>query len=494
MTVTIIQPTVYKADFQFAEERQIMGKSMFTRKMIAALTLAMGGLGTMTIAQDGTVTANAEPQSVSKDSTLALVNTLDQKVRVLERLRDVDAENNAKVKETTPIVGAGADGFSLLSPDKLYQLKIRYEGHFDGRYFVGADTFTTTRQPTLNVRRIRPIIETKLPGVFNFRLMFDLGYGKIDVPDVYVESSIDPRIGIRLGKFKSPFSLEVLQSTTANPFIEWSLSSQLAPNRDIGAQLQGDFFTGGLVYALGVFNGVADGASLDADWNRNKDVVGRIFTQPFGKIDALKGLGIGAAFTYGDHKDSRKWVSGATPVSIPSFKSAGGQESFFKFRDTTQAIGNENRLSVQGHYYIGSVGLVGEYITTTTKISRKTTEKDITNSGWNVAALWALTGEPNSYKSIKPFRNFNPLQGQWGALELAFRTSSISLDSDVFPLLADSTKSAKRAVDYTGGINWHLTRNLKALLNYTRTYFKGGAGNGNIPREDVLAGRVQIAF
>lgn len=463
---------------------------MLKLKLTAVVALIAGGLGNQIFAQ-----VNPET-SPAIDSGVALIADIDQRIKVLERLREVDAENNQKKLTETPVVIAGKDGFIFRAPDTSYQLRIRYEGHFDGRYFADSDTFSTQRQAVLILRRARPIIEARLPGSFSFRLMADLGSGKIDVPDAYLESGFSQKLGIRIGKFKSPFSSEILQSTSAVPFLELSLASQLAPNRDIGAQLQGEIGNGFLSYALGVFNGVADGSSLDADWNQSKDVAGRVFIQPFQNLSYLKGFGIGGAFTSGrhsDHRDPKKWSAATVPASVSGLKTAG-QESFFKYRDTTYASGNQTRYSVQGSYYIAALGITGEYISSTIALTQKTTRKELTNSGWNVAATYAITGEAAGAKGLKPFRNFNPLAGEWGALELAGRVSSVEIDKQAFLVFADSTKQATSVVDYTGGINWHLNRNIKVLLDYTQTQFTGGAKKGDALTEKLVAGRVQLVF
>jgi phosphate-selective porin OprO/OprP len=458
----------------------------------AAVLTSLAGLFTGLTAEESTSSGNSN----RSDSAANTINEVDQRVKVLERLREVDNEIAEKKNSETPVVTVGKDGFIFRAPDTSYQLRIRYEGHFDGRVFFDSDTFTTQRQPTFVVRRARPIIEARLPGPFLFRIMTEFGNGKVDVSDGYVESGFNPAFGFRIGKFKSPFSLDVLQSTSASPFLELSLASQLAPNRDIGLQLQGELGNGILSYTIGGFNGVADGASLDGDWNRSKDIAGRVFLQPFQKIGFLKNFGAGGALTFGNHQDKRdpkKWSSSTVPVSVNGLKSAG-QESFFKYRDTTYASGNQSRYSVQGYYFVGPFGLTGEYISSTLNVRYRNTIKDLTNTGWYASVNYAITGEPNSWKSIKPFRNFDLRTHQWGALEVALRVGQITIDKDAFPVFADSTKQAREAFEFTGGLNWHLNRNVKVLLDYTQTNFTGGAPKGDARSEQLLAGRVQFVF
>ena len=410
---------------------------------------------------------------------------IDQRLRVLERLREVDQEQAAKRAEESPLVGAGKDGFFLRAPDTSFLIKLRLEAHFDGRYFLNDDS--NVHSSTFLVRRLRPIIEGKLPGPFSFKITPDFGNGKIDLLDAYVESDPALLIGLRLGKFKQPFGLEQLQSTPSFPFVEQSLSTSLGTNRDVGAQIQGDFRKGFIAYAIGVFNGATDGAVLDADSNSHKDIAGRIFFQPFSSISLLQGLGIGFAATSG-------WHGGLPRVTgLPSYKTAG-QETYFKYKDTTIAAGERTRLSYQGYYYLGPVGILGEYIESKAAIARKTAQKDLTNKGWQTSISYAATGEPNSYRGIKPFRAFDPSKRQWGAIEVIGRVSAVTFDKNSFPVFADSTKSVNSTFDYGVGINWHLNRNAKFLVDYFQTSFDGGKKGGDRDKEQVIAGRLQIVY
>ena len=68
-----------------------------------------------------------------------------------------------------------------------------------------------------------------------------------------------------------------------------------------------------LNYAVGIFNGGADGGSGDIDrTDDEKDVAARLFAHPFKdtEIEALQGLGIGAAGTYGNQQGTpRRYVT-----------------------------------------------------------------------------------------------------------------------------------------------------------------------------------------
>jgi hypothetical protein len=79
--------------------------------------------------------------------------------------------------------------------------------------------------------------------------------------------------------------------------------AQIAPNRDLGAQVFGELARGAIAYQLGVFNGVADGQRGDGDVSDDKEVAARVFVKPFAAGGPLvKELGVGVAATYGTHR------------------------------------------------------------------------------------------------------------------------------------------------------------------------------------------------
>ncbi len=130
--------------------------------------------------------------------------------------------------------------------------------------------------------------------------MPDFGGGSSSIQDAYGEIKYWPQARFRAGKFKVPASLERLQSGADLLFVERSIANGLAPNRDVGFQLAGDFWDGILSYQVGVFNGTIDGGSNDNDVSSEKEFAGRIFSEPAKKsgIPGLAGLGLGVQVSY----------------------------------------------------------------------------------------------------------------------------------------------------------------------------------------------------
>ncbi|MCC2670272.1 MAG: oprP, partial [Armatimonadetes bacterium] len=293
--------------------------------------------------------------------------------------------------------------------------------------------------------------------------------------------------------FKQPFSLERLQGAPDLAFVERSISNNLGTNRDVGVQLSGDLWGERLSYALGAFNGLADGASGDTDAGSDKDFVGRIFAQPFHNQpkSPLKNLGLGIATTIGVRDESVANINSRT----------AGRSSYFRYNSGVMGDGTVLRLAPQLYYYHGPFGLMSEYITSRQELVRTTaggtTAGTVTNKGGFLQATYVLTGEDATFRTVNPKKPFDPAKGQWGAFEIGLRYSRVNVDDDVYRLgLADPANSVSRASAWTVGLNWYLNRVFKLQLNYERTDFDHALlfGTDRVDHEDVFLSRIQVAF
>lgn len=438
------------------------------------------------------------------------IQELDQKVRILERKSEIDKEAAIEKSRTSASVSAGAGGFSIRSADTNFVLKLRGYIQADSRFYAD-DHAGGTANDTFLLRRVRPIIEGTVFEKYDFRLMLDFGSGVTAsaannsyVQDAYITARFLPQFQVQAGKFKEPVDLERLQSGANLLFVERGYPTQLAPNRDVGVQVQGDF--GGpagsslISYAVGAFNGVADGGSGDIETaDDEKDIAARVFAHPFKNLDveALRGFGLGIAGTYGDQDGA-----------LRSYTSIG-QQRFFAYRSSTTpatapnvlANGIHWRIAPQGYYYFGPFGLFGEYIISEQDVQQAGagtgagTFASLRNTAWTVAASYFLTGEDNSFKAVIPRNAFQPATGGWGAWEVAARVGGLDIDDDAFPVFANAATSATSAFSWGLGVNWHLNRNVKVNLNYDQTDFKGGAATDLLAKgEKAIFTRAQISF
>ena len=146
----------------------------FRKKIIVSL-LAGGGA----LAASSPALAN---DSEELEKLRALVQELDQKIRVLDRKNELAEEAAAAKKKETPVVKASEKGFGLQSADGQHEIRLRGLLQADGRGFVdgrnqtqkaapGASTAgyldnTEDANSTALLRRVRPTIEGTVCGKY----------------------------------------------------------------------------------------------------------------------------------------------------------------------------------------------------------------------------------------------------------------------------------------------------------------------------------------
>ncbi len=402
---------------------------------------------------------------------------LDQRLRALERNLELQEEaRQAKAKEA-PVVAAGAGGASIKSGNGEYEFKFRGLVQGDGRFFSGEGS----PNDTFLLRRLRPSFEGSLGKLVGFRLTPELAGDSATVVDAYIDLKFDPAFTIRAGKVKGPVGLERLQSGNAIALIERAFPTELAPNREIGVQAQGDIVEGKLNYTVGVYNGAPDGRDGATTNPDDKfEFAARLFFEP------VKGLGIGVGGSVGDKE-------GTGNNFLPRYRSQG-QTQIFNYRAVVAADGRHTRVSPQGYFYRGPFGLQAEYIASEQEVVVGANRADLKNTAWQTTASWVLTGEEAGYRGVKPASPFKP-DGGWGAFELVGRYGELDVDSDAFPLFADPSVAVRDASGWTVGVNWYLNSNLKLVLNYLQTDYSGGAAGGaDRPTEKAVFTRLQAAF
>jgi phosphate-selective porin OprO/OprP len=437
------------------------------------------------------------------------IQDIDQRARIAERKLEILEEAAAAAKTTTPVLVAGERGFNWSSADKAFVVKVRGYVHTDAREYL--DDPELKNRDTFLIRRARPVLEATFFDVADFRLMPDFGGGTAVLYDAYIDLRPFPWLKLRAGKFKPPVGLERLQSATAIIFPERALPTNLVPNRDVGVQLHGVLGPAVATYELGLFNGVVDAGNGDVDNNYAKDFVGRLFLTPF-KFDPynlLANLGVGVSGTWGNERGLPATfdTTGATPrrtaasvPGLPNYRSAG-QQTFFTYLLNDDAIdstvvgrGKHRRLSPQGYFYYGGLGLLGEYALSNQHVVKGSASATLTHKAWQALASYVFGGK-NAFEGVTVIAPFEPSKGTWGALELAARYNALLLDEDTFPTYANPNRSASKARAWGAVANWHWSRNIKLTLAFEQTHYEGGAASGaDRNTENTLFQRFQAAF
>jgi phosphate-selective porin OprO/OprP len=411
------------------------------------------------------------------------------------------------------VIAGYKDGFFLASRDQSYKLK------FTG--YMQADARAPGQTPTAStflVRRARPTIEGTLGKYYNFKVQPDFGMGVTRLRDAYIDLAYFGDLSTtRLGKFKGPQGLEQLTSSSNILFVERSLVTNIAPDRDVGVMMYGKPFGSIMDYSLAILNGddrtnwQGQGTDTDRDNNKSKDFAGRLQVAPFSQTDNfwLKGLQGAGFFMIGDEKDVP-----AAGASIVSFSTGPGTTFFRTNPGVTMQRGIRTRAGWDAAWFLGPVLVAGEmdiFAPTYERLVyaagafRGRSSDTVPTTAWLIQASWLLTGEDATLSGVKPKKDFDPRHNTWGAFELASRFSRLFTSESIYTGgYALRPGNSAGASEVTLGLNWYLNKNVKLMFDWVHTTFDQdvtvaqpsgyGFASLGVRNEDAFMFRTQVKW
>lgn len=426
--------------------------------------------------------------SANAESTAERIDRLEQEIQLLKRQNEITEEKAEAAAAKAANVEFGNKGLVITSPDKKGQIALNALIQADFRNYISDEDKNLKSEFT--ARRLRPILTGKY-GNASFRLMPDFVGDSTRIFDAHIDYKFIDELQFRIGKFKPPVSLERLQSAADTFFIERGDANNLAPNRDIGAQIYGELIPGQLEYQFAVMNGNEDLGNTNSDIDDEKDFIARVFAHPFAESEIvdLQGLGVGVAGSVGRRDGS------TTNRGLPQYKTFG-QNNVFTYNAASFADGTKWRVYPQAYWFSGNIGVIGEYAYTSEEVTNAGAHEELEHDAWNIAASYVLTGEDVNFKgAVKPAEEFDLGGNGWGAFELVGRYGETNFDKDAFPIFASLATSASSQQSFGIGLNWYLNQSTKFMLDLNHTTFEGGAAGGaDRGDENALFSRVQYKF
>ena len=178
------------------------------KKIVSALVL------TGVVAQPIAVFAN---DSTELEELRALVQELDQKVKILARNGELSEEKATEDKKNTPVVTTGADGFGFKSPDGKNAITLNGRVQAEYRGYGKSDV---QNADTFDLRRAYLILQGKVYGDYDFKITGDFAQQSNDangakttktiLDEAYFGINWVPQAKLRFGQFNMPFGLEKL--------------------------------------------------------------------------------------------------------------------------------------------------------------------------------------------------------------------------------------------------------------------------------------------
>ncbi len=398
-------------------------------------------------------------------------STTQQPVVIKEEVKKLVQEEVKVATKDQPKIKM-KDKFVVESGDSDFSLRV------GGRIQADAATYSEDalkHNDGTEMRRARLFVQGILWEAWKYKLQYDfVNTGSSGIADAYIQYSGLKPWKFKIGHFKQAFSLQNMTSSKYIIFTERGLPHLFTPGRaiGIGAGRSGNNWS----FNAGLFGEGIDGASGSED--EGYAFTGRATYAPILNKQQYMHLGASASYrnsgsidaiTFSDRPESH--VTNTREVSTGSINTESN------LRTVAEAAYSQGPFSLQGEYYH-------------VDIDRDGAGPDLDFSGYYVEGSWFLTddkrnysGSKGSYGKVKP----NSVVGKsgMGAWQLAVRFSSVDLN--------DNDISGGDARNFSLGLNWYATNNIRMSSNYVNVLdVEGGTADGDEP--EAFQMRAQLEF
>ncbi len=444
------------------------GPAFAVNEALMELLKALKENGTIDAKTYQLVKSVAEQESGSSTITATTAVSIEEKIEKVVEAKV--AESNKKNNKVT-INTKGK--FEVASNDGDFKFRVGGRIQMDGASY--AEDILRHNDGT-EIRRARLFAQGTLWQYWNYKLQYDFTLSGVNgVQDTYIEyAGLEP-VSIRLGHIKEPFGLEVMSSSKYVPFMQRSLMIAFTQGRNIGLQLgtHGDNWS----LNAGVFGQGREGALADDD--EGIGVSGRGTFAP--KIGDNTRLHLGAALSY------------RNTGSVDSVRFRTPPESHLtrQLLLDTGSIDTDDftRVGLEAALISGPFSIESEYNYIDLNRNGSITP-DLEFSGYYLQGSWFITGESIPYNAKtgtfgKPRVKGLDGKGGVGAWQLAMRFSSLDLN--------DADINGGEEQNFSLGLNWYTTPNIRFSANYVNVLeVNGGSSGGDEP--DAFQLRAQVEF
>ncbi len=420
--------------------------------------------------------------------------------------RATEEEHKEKAKDL-PKVSIGP-GLRVDSADGQHSIGVTGRLQFDYRdlpddYGTFNDRDSSSLGSGFEIRRARIGVNGKMFKDINYEVVTNV-VGSGDLIDTgWMNLGYVKPVQVRMGKFKQPFSLEQLTSSNNIDFMERSSNDQLVPGKKLGVMLHGEPLKG-MTYAVSHFQQGSRQTSEGEGFQSAARVTANV-AEFFSVKNSVIHLGV--AGTDGHYQirpavssQTTSGASGSTRATIVGFNSENrGLANVYRAQIGGTTLGTAGRFAGAADEIAanvskdmsglelalawGPIKAQGEWVTASFDASHQAAGQTVIGDVDTdyVELIWNVTGEKWSdayragvFSGIKPNSNFKPGSG-WGGWQVAVRLSTY----DASDMRTTGTNSRQQNVDkgetLTLGVNWLLNTNVRFMLNYSDTTFKGSS-------------------
>jgi len=422
------------------------------------------------------------------------LETLEQEVADLKRLLLKIEEKNAEQRPTEKKPEASQskattiprpdpsslraywkEGIRMDSADQSVKFKLGGRILNDWVAFSADDSVDRNFTPVggTEFRAARLYMSGTLHDRVEFKAQYDFAPISTAFKDVWIGINKIPGLGkFRIGHFKEPFGLELMNSSRYITFMARALPTALMPSRNTGFLFTNPLAGQRMTWAAGVFKDTPDTAiGLGSE---NYSMTGRFTGLPLYQDEGRRLVHLGVAY-------SRR-----NPI-LDTLRLRARPETHLSNRwiDTRSfPARSEDLLGVEAALVQGPFSLQGEYV-------RAATDSpglgDPSFNSFYVAGSLFLTGENRRYKRdtgtftrVRPKGNLFGGEKGIGAWQLAARYSRLDLNH--------RTILGGKLNNLTLGLNWFLNPNTRIMFNYVL------ADRQDIGEANIFQTRFQVDF
>jgi phosphate-selective porin OprO/OprP len=371
-------------------------------------------------------------------------------------------EQRADVEELRPVVMLFDD-----NPSLRVGRHVRFDFHVKSQAeWRGSSDSASSSGDAFDLQRARIGIDGRVTRFVSYQVEREMRETKTPWRDVFVSVRPLRPVQIRLGRFKMPFSLEQTTGSMDGSFAYRSLAATyLAPSRDVGAMVRGEWQGNRLQYEAGVFREGGENAPANDVVGpvSERTVAGRVVSRPWRskRVPPLRELEVGAAFTAGQVPE------GLNSLRVETF--AGD-----RIVDRVYVNGFRRRLGAEVLWRPGPASLQAEMIRVSDQRRGQGIDNedlpDVVLDGWYLSGTWLITGEEKK-DTVEPAAPL--LQGGFGALEVAGRVEALGFSGGPAHETPSPGPRARRVPDtdvgaWTVGLNWYVNRFVRVQANLIR--------------------------
>lgn len=365
-------------------------------------------------------------------------------------------------------------GFEIRSLDDEYIWQFHnltqfdYRGHEQAGQDPVRDTFVIPRQWFMFGGRITQ--------PFGYFVAIANGFDNLSILDAFLDVDFDPRVRLRIGRYKTPFTYEFLVEPVQGLMLpERSFFfNNFGLIRDEGIMAFGRILDKQVDYAAGIFNGTRNAL---IDLNSNKSVAGFVNWHPFWRLEGslLENFNVGGS-TYGGRQ-------GQVPIPqifrtvVPTNGNAILGVPFLALNNDVRESGMLAYWDLHTAWFYKQLAVVGEWgsgFTTYAFANSMGQRTQVPVNSFYVQAGYLLTGETRSSVGIVKPRHpvsFKRDSGL-GAWEVSARYQLLDIGNNVFTAgFADPNQWTDRIQAVDVGLNWHLTQYAKMYFMWEHTMF-----------------------